>query len=331
MLNVVACLGVVMLHANGVFWSHPKGSLWISSNLIETVMYWPVPIFFMITGATLLEYRSRYSTPVFFKRRFWRVFIPFLFWSVFAFCVLRFVFGNTDLKLSVSGILNYEYYYIYWFFPSLFAIYLSMPVLNLLSRRWKLIACLLLYTFVSYSILPFLADISVISVDKAWCSPVSAGYILYALLGYGLANVELSKKERIILYCLGIIGWGLHFGGTLALTPDYGGEETISQTFKGYLNFPTVLQASAVFVLFKYTNFDALFAKESRRKLIERMHASTFGIYLIHQYWLTVFNHFDLKNGVMLWRLLVAVIVFALSFVCVQILKQIPVVRRIVP
>ena len=61
-LNILACQSVIILHANGVFWSHPSGSLWITSNFLETFFYPAVPIFFMISGATLLDYRQRYGT-----------------------------------------------------------------------------------------------------------------------------------------------------------------------------------------------------------------------------------------------------------------------------
>lgn len=66
-INVIACLGVVILHANGIFWQHPSGFLWISANFLETFFYWSVPLFFMITGATLIDYNKRYSTTAFFS------------------------------------------------------------------------------------------------------------------------------------------------------------------------------------------------------------------------------------------------------------------------
>ncbi len=36
--------------------------LWVSANLLETIFYFALPVFFMISGATLLDYRSKYST-----------------------------------------------------------------------------------------------------------------------------------------------------------------------------------------------------------------------------------------------------------------------------
>ena len=67
-LNVLACIAVVMLHCNSCYWNGPVAgkSVWISANFIETTMYWAVPIFYMLTGAKLMDYRKRiYALAIF--------------------------------------------------------------------------------------------------------------------------------------------------------------------------------------------------------------------------------------------------------------------------
>ena len=83
--SVVSTIAVVALHMNGVYWSHPKGWLWINSSLIECIGYFAVPVFFMISGVSLLDYRDRYDDLEFLRRRSKRTLIPFLFWSSVAF------------------------------------------------------------------------------------------------------------------------------------------------------------------------------------------------------------------------------------------------------
>lgn len=68
-LGVIACLAVVAMHVNGCFWQFSYDRYWITANIIECICYFAVPIFFMISGATLLNYRKRYTTAVFFKKR----------------------------------------------------------------------------------------------------------------------------------------------------------------------------------------------------------------------------------------------------------------------
>ena len=70
------------MHVNGCFWELRYERYWITANIIECICYFAVPIFFMISGATLLNYRKRYTTAVFFKKRFGKTLVLFLIWSV---------------------------------------------------------------------------------------------------------------------------------------------------------------------------------------------------------------------------------------------------------
>lgn len=68
-LSVLSSLAVVFLHTNGCFWGGVgHNARWISANIIESLFYFAVPIFFMISGATLLDYRKRYDTKTFVKK-----------------------------------------------------------------------------------------------------------------------------------------------------------------------------------------------------------------------------------------------------------------------
>ena len=53
-LNVLSCMAVVFLHTNCVFWDFKKENYWITANIIECIFYFAVPVFFMISGATLI-------------------------------------------------------------------------------------------------------------------------------------------------------------------------------------------------------------------------------------------------------------------------------------
>ena len=62
LLNIVACIAVIALHCNGIVHMYSEARCWKTSLIVETVAYWAVPVFFMLTGATLMDYRKRYST-----------------------------------------------------------------------------------------------------------------------------------------------------------------------------------------------------------------------------------------------------------------------------
>ena len=93
-LNVIAALSVVGLHTNGCFWQFSKERWWFTANIIESVLYFSVPVFFMITGATLLDYTKRCDTKTFFIRRLKKNVIPFIFWSLVALLFRIYFFNN---------------------------------------------------------------------------------------------------------------------------------------------------------------------------------------------------------------------------------------------
>src|SRR5699024_9905213 len=104
-LNILACLCVVFMHCNGIVHSYENTRAWKESMIVETVAYWAVPVFFMISGATLLGYRDKYSTTVFLKKRMVKTVIPFVIWTVIN-IVFKTVTGLMEPDFSVSGIIS---------------------------------------------------------------------------------------------------------------------------------------------------------------------------------------------------------------------------------
>ena len=47
--SVLSAIAVVYLHANGCFWDFSTSRYWITANMIESIFYFAVPIFFMIS------------------------------------------------------------------------------------------------------------------------------------------------------------------------------------------------------------------------------------------------------------------------------------------
>ena len=138
-LNVLACICVVGMHCNGMVHEFDGSFAWAQSMVVETLAYWAVPVFFMLSGATMMNYRERYSTGEFFKRRILRVGIPFIFWTLFMAAVK---YGNGDIawigfRDFIQRLLNNQIQTTYWFFAPLFMVYLSMPVLSRLAEHKK--------------------------------------------------------------------------------------------------------------------------------------------------------------------------------------------------
>lgn len=197
-LNVIACFCVVCMHCNGWIHLFIKDDLWGARVLIEVICYFAVPVFFMLSGATLLNYRQRYSTTEFYKKRFIRTVIPYLFWSI-TFYTIYLLRGNPPFgwKDTITRVTTGEIpYTFYWFFIPLFLLYIFMPFFSFMVEKLKncqlQFLCLLLFVF--QSVIPTIS--SLVDLNISFQTPI-AGYFIFMLLGYLLANNDYESNNKL--------------------------------------------------------------------------------------------------------------------------------------
>ena len=327
-LTVVSAFAVVMLHFNDIFW-HPKQEIWLSCCLIESLFYFAVPVFFMITGCTLIDYQKRYSTQTFFVKRIHRTLLPFLLWSVISLISMWNYDSSIDLHpwSVISGIMKQEYMPIYWFFMPLFAIYLSIPVLADVEHKVKTFSYMALLGCVTIGLFGLLRNNGLSAFNAALQAPICGEFLVYPLLGYVLHHRELSKLARRLLYIGGLLGFAAHFTSIYWFSSAEGG---ICGMFKSYLYITTIVQACAVFVFFR-THADTLARCQWIKKAVLYTQPATLGIYLSHMY-----VHYTLKATIcdetsVLYRTLGAATVFVLMTFGIRLLQKFRLMRYLFP
>lgn len=321
-----------MLHCNQMVHTWQPGGNWIFALLIEVLFYWAVPIFFMLTGATLMRYRDRYDTKTFLTKRAKRTVIPFIAWSLIWYLLISVRAGGAHLgpRNFIDMMLNNQIEQVYWFFFPLFSIYLSMPLLSLLADNKKALTYGVGVSFVLQSVFPYALPILGINWPGNIAVLALSGNLLFTALGYLLSTTELTKKQRLVIYALGIIGTVIRFAYTAASSEAIG---DVDRLFFNYLAFPAVLQGAAIFTLFKSLDLSTL--GEKRIRLLSAVSSCSFGVYLIHK---PILDHFILSShwlnvpmtSVML-RTIGALVFYITCVGIVLLLKKIPVVKSIVP
>jgi len=139
-LNIVACISVVILHANGAVHQYVHDSTWWIRVFYEVAFYFAVPIFFMLSGATLLRYRQRYDTSTYIHKRIHRAFIPFILFSTIfmLLAIARDAYHGEEIHslhyiaAFCSGRLMWTNY---WFFIPLFLLYIFIPFISLITNQ----------------------------------------------------------------------------------------------------------------------------------------------------------------------------------------------------
>lgn len=337
LLNILACFCVVCQHTNSKFGDFQPTIGWVECAFAGVVCHWAVPVFFMLSGATLLQYRERYSTADFFKRRFSRILIPYIVWTVLLYFLDK-QYQQADSAIEMGKqifhhLLKADVMAPFWFFAHLFAIYLMMPVFSLLAKKkyQKLLYYYIIICFVTKSVLP-VADLFFHTNIAQECAPffqVFNVYLMDVFLGYILSNVSIPPKWRIAIYSFGLLAFILQFTGALAESFLSG---KTSDPFSPYEYFPVTVVGAAVFVFFRYLPLQKLENNRKASTIISKIASCSFGIYFMHVLvyrWILELDFVDVDRFI--WRFPVR---FAVYFICLAItaiLKKIPVVKKIVP
>ena len=126
----------------------------------------------------------------------------------------------------------------------------------------------------------------------------------------------IEKKYRICIYVLGIFGWGLHFFGTLYMSA---GTSEINSIFKGYQNIPAIMHSISIFVFLKNINYRKIFRKQYElfEKIVNKIDSLTFGVYLIHNFFIIyLITKFQININTLSWRLGGGMIIVAALMSC---------------
>jgi len=337
LIRVVAVFQVILVHLSYVIFFKDEllSPTWVAANFYDSFSRMGVPLFFMVSGYLLLGK----SEPItdFFRKRFMKVGIPTLFWSVayLLWSVEAYRNGTMSpwrimlsmLKAIYTG--NVEIHL--WFLYILIGIYLATPILRIFvsaASRQDLTYFIVLW-FIATPLLEVAQRL--MGFPTALVIPVVAGYVGYFVMGYWLADVDLNSRGKL-LSALGIIvSVAVTFVGTNFLSVEAG---PIDAYFYSYFSPPTVLASICGFLLLKEWGRNLGRAGKPLRVIS----ACSFGIFLIH-----IFVTDLLRTGRLGFRLyswmapsvymipLTALAVFILSFGIVFLLRKIPVLRQLVP
>lgn len=333
-LNILACFCVIWLHCNGNVHNYTADRVWATSLIVEIIAYWAVPVFFMLTGATLMDYRKKYDTKTFFKKRVLKTVIPFFIWSILI-IIWKYYTNRLQIeKFSIITILNIifsnQQETIYWFFWSLFAVYISLPVLSVLTeqKHRKTLWYIVIVSAIFNSI-PLVSNILKLKWNGSFNFPIATGYIVYVILGYLISTQDIDKKKRYIVYLLGVISILIRYFATYFLSKKYG---IVNKLFFNYTYFTALFLALSVFLFVKNINFKKFLKTEKAINIISKISSCSFGIYLIHMIVMTYeVKLLAINTRSWEWRTIGAICTYLVCLVIIYIIKKIPILKRIVP
>mgnify|MGYP003582537412 CR=1 FL=1 len=280
-LRALATISVIVLHVTAPLLTS-IGSLtsWWIGNIIESSVRFSVPIFFMLTGSFLFD--KDYSTEIFLKKRFLRVVVPFLFWSII------YILFNLTLKLKHQESLDFYSVltfitdqlkngssYHLWFVYTLLGIYLFIPIISKWIRNStnsEILYFLVIWAITVLFTYPLLSIFET-KIDLSYFT----GFLGYTILGYYLRkmNFERSKKKDSIAIFLFSSGLIITISGTYFLF-NLKGEK--NELFYNYLTLNVLMCSIGIYLFFK----DKYVKNQFVLKCLNLLNSYSYGIYLAH-------------------------------------------------
>ena len=187
LLRTIAILAVILCH---LFQLYPYKFSWGYLHYlvpINTFGYVGVPIFFMLSGALILNREIKLKD--FYKKRFSRIIYPYVLLVSITIILGYFFFGFRDnIPLIILGQNKYT-----WFVWTLAGLYLFIPMINPFIREYgldgiKIYLIVWVFTLLlnSLGLYPF----------NYFELSYFAGYLGFLLLGYYLVNVQIRNKKE---------------------------------------------------------------------------------------------------------------------------------------
>lgn len=333
--SVISALSVVILHTNNCFWNFSATArYWKTANVVECVFYFAVPVFFMVSGATLLDFYKRYGLREFLIRRVRKTVIPYIFWSFFGLGFQMYylkTISAVDWKYIVNGLLSGRIVGIYWFFIPLFCVYLSIPLFAAVNGKYRktVFIYLAVVCFLINCLIPFFNAVFHISADYTLSVAVGSGYLFYIILGYLFHTYEVCNKLKHVIFALGIVGLLAHIIGTYQLSM---AEGQIVSTYKGYTNVPCTLYSVSVFLALKQAWGGKMAKKCWANRWICFLKDYTFPLYLIHWYVIQVMvKEWGINVQSIYFRLGMPFVIFPVTVFLTWLIRKIPLGRKILP
>jgi surface polysaccharide O-acyltransferase-like enzyme len=282
LIKVVAAFAVVVSHSAGPILNEIGKidiTYWQYGNIYGAAVRMCVPLFFMISGALLLNSKEE-PLKVFFKKRFTKVIIPLIAWT-FIYILLRKFFGHQDInifKQMLAGLVTEQYYHL-WFLYTIIGLYLFVPFLKIIinhSSHAVQVYFVVLW-FIAVAIIPLLNKFSGYTIPNHM--PMMTGHVGYFVLGYLLSKMQISKQTLLIAIVLAFTSTLITIEGTDYLSHNQG---KLDDWFYGFTSITTIVQGISYFLIIKYIGENAWQEYSKLKNIIFIFSNTSLGIYLIH-------------------------------------------------
>lgn len=274
-LRIISCCSVVFVHVISNLLRTSSNEHFTNQLLFfGSSIRWCVPVFFMISGALMLEGHKRYTWKQIINKILRRVIKPYLVWSII-YQIIYCLESESPINIvtaPIKIILGYGWYHL-WYLYALIGLYICIPGLGFIweSKYGRIIAVIGSFLMVVVNTFNML-------FPEYQCSlfiPIFGGYIVYLVFGALVASLDNKK----VLLCCSITG----LAATVVLSiltiylPEY--RNQLWDYNNILICFGSVGLVALVKLIFSYVEVNS-------SSILSSIAKYTFGVYLCHDLFL---------------------------------------------
>ena len=305
LIRSLAIVFVVFIHSSGAISKAVlNGEASMMDHIVKAclcVIGTGVPLFVMISGALLLGREECMRT--FFTKRLHRVLLPFVVWSIIVYPLFEWQNGNDILPLNLLQGFFMKFftggvYGIYWYIYMLLGLYLLVPVLRIYYRYCseRMALYLPLFCLVVHLVGILFPQVKIfsrfMSENMLFLFYFTTGYVVNRYLIQKKNFAKISLYSFIVVYMFGIVG------------------ELVGLTL--FSTFTIVISISLFCLL-------CTIRKPILGKWGGYFSKISYGIYLSHFIFISIFCKLGLEHSVPLWIEPFVMVLLVMFFECVML------------
>lgn len=328
-IRALAILLIILVHTSKWFASSqvPHTVLWALPFYLQYVGNLGVQLFLMISGALLLN--RKYELSIFFKKRFSRVLIPFLFWISIIIIFKIIIMNHGSSIVDIENIVFFEGFV--WFIWTILGLYLFVPVINSFIKQYQIQGCeFFLIFWIITSILNTIGLYPIKNIELRYFS----GFLGYMVLGWYFSNKNFKHATDKSMILISILIFLIS-----TITMFICAHNSILFEGRYKLSILPIIQASGIYLFIKYfADYSdkniATFSHTCHKflknsiigKLIISLSKCSYGIFLVHYFpiWiLQIDNSFNIfSRNPFKWLLIIYLIILLFSWGLIWILSK---------
>ena len=320
---------VIMMHTASGILNGPMTTGWHLDNLLVSLCFTAVPLFFMMSGSLLLNGKRTEDLELLWRRRLPRLIVPLTFWTIVTVLWLWYRTGGTlhDTVLTLIHAFHTPAYVHLWYLYTLAALYVLSPLLyrlvHALDRKTERYLLGLMGAVIVFDLVRSLLPLSIrvhVGLDLFNKLRLLDGHLFAFLLGFYLSRWKKRPRNLILIGLAGLC-WGVIVLGTW-LESRYVGSYSASYQQQ---NGGWELVLAALLFLLARQNLD----RPLRTRIARDAVRLALPIYLMHGVVMNLLWHQGLAPGRFLTQLADWALVSVICFLLAKTLCSVPGLCRI--